>query len=390
MVTCLLSGLKVFGSGYPKKERIIRVVNGLHAFHIYANEFWIDHLLVVGKSEQGFEQSPLLCSLLDALSSELGELRKLDQELPKDQDISKVDLEIQCLASRKGLYEAGKNALMARSMRGFMKRVSNEGEYQDLLSGDRSIDKNSETSAEAQCLAGVLARYQRTVQSLLPLQDIPGVSMAVLERFKSSHRSLAFTCRLAGCMRATVGFEDDVSRQHHEQRHIQAFNRENPDKGEPPSPAEGNKNWVFDEALNLKMGSDSDLDPEGKPKTALSTDPSVHMTAVDSAYCSASKASCEIDIPQTIDEETLDDVASDITDNLSIDVPLPSRNEYIRLFTEKLGYEVLAGQSEAIPAKQIIPELSQLLRAFSLRLSAAEGPGTKNRKAGNFARQHKE
>ena len=76
----------------------------------------------------------------------------------------------------------------------------------------------------------------------------------------------------------------------------------------------------------------------------------------------------------------------DLTTYLSI----CSQKGYIKLFTERLGDAVLAGLPGAVHAKQSIPELSELLRAFSLRLCATEGIGTKNGKAGNFARQHKE
>jgi len=131
---------------------------------------------------------------------------------------------------------------------------------------------------------------------------------------------------------------------------------------------------------------DSEFDPDSGRKVAAS----VGMTAGDSAYCSASKASLEIGDLQATGEERPDDVASDVTDNLSIDVPLTSQKGYIKLFTERLGDAVLAGLPGAVHAKQSIPELSELLRAFSLRLCATEGIGTKNGKAGNFARQHKE
>ncbi|KAF4437906.1 NACHT domain-containing protein [Fusarium austroafricanum] len=44
-VTCLLSGLKVFSQGFSEPERVLRVAKGVHAFHVYATEFWTEYLL---------------------------------------------------------------------------------------------------------------------------------------------------------------------------------------------------------------------------------------------------------------------------------------------------------------------------------------------------------
>ena len=65
-----------------------------------------------------------------------------------------------------------------------------------------------------------LSLYQSTIQSLLPIRAFPSTSMEDLDRFKKSHKALAFTCRLSGCARSTIGFENDRLRTEHEQSHI--------------------------------------------------------------------------------------------------------------------------------------------------------------------------
>jgi len=44
--------------------------------------------------------------------------------------------------------------------------------------------------------------------------------MEDLDHFKKSHKALAFTCRLSGCARSTIGFENDRLRTEHEQSHV--------------------------------------------------------------------------------------------------------------------------------------------------------------------------
>jgi hypothetical protein len=60
--------------------------------------------------------------------------------------------------------------------------------------------------------------------------------MEVLERFKRSHRTSACTCRLGACARATIGFEDEVSRGEHEKGHVKHLYCEEPGCQYPPFP----------------------------------------------------------------------------------------------------------------------------------------------------------
>ncbi|KAK4076202.1 transcriptional regulator family: Fungal Specific TF [Trichoderma harzianum] len=44
-VRCLLSGQQILAPLYPDSEKTLRVLHGLHGFHMYATEFWADYLL---------------------------------------------------------------------------------------------------------------------------------------------------------------------------------------------------------------------------------------------------------------------------------------------------------------------------------------------------------
>lgn len=43
-VACLLSGLTVFNNSYQEYDRQLRLIKGLHGFHVYATEYWTDYL----------------------------------------------------------------------------------------------------------------------------------------------------------------------------------------------------------------------------------------------------------------------------------------------------------------------------------------------------------
>ncbi|KAM5354528.1 hypothetical protein ACJ41O_001175 [Fusarium nematophilum] len=55
-VTCLLSGLRIYTPSSPTHARLLQTLSGLHAFHNYATEHWVDYLLchVSSPSEEGY------------------------------------------------------------------------------------------------------------------------------------------------------------------------------------------------------------------------------------------------------------------------------------------------------------------------------------------------
>jgi hypothetical protein len=67
-ITCLLSGLKVFQPDYPHLERSLRVLKGLHGFHVYASEYWVDYILSIVTSQDALSQPDLLSAIIHDLS----------------------------------------------------------------------------------------------------------------------------------------------------------------------------------------------------------------------------------------------------------------------------------------------------------------------------------
>jgi hypothetical protein len=126
-VACLLSSLILFQSKSPDDDRISRVVNGLHSLHVYANEYWLDHLLAVGSVEPGFDHSSRLYALMSILSSELAKMENMNPKQRQDRDVATDDARIQCLKGLDGIYQTARATLHARSAKYLDSETLGEG-----------------------------------------------------------------------------------------------------------------------------------------------------------------------------------------------------------------------------------------------------------------------
>ncbi|KAF4968621.1 hypothetical protein FSARC_3996, partial [Fusarium sarcochroum] len=215
-VTCLLSGLKVFRQTYPEHDRLIRVAKGLHGFHVYANEFWTEYLLTYATSDDITTQDSslslicLACKLADALE-------RLDPVNAADTSSSKLaDERLVYLRQYKVLQKHVERALRVRSNENFESRVLQDQPLETSKQRRRSRLISDEIST-------MLTFYQETVESLLSQGYCPGLTADELEHFKVSFRFAAFTCRLASCSRATIGFETSKLLKEHEKSHLQWY-----------------------------------------------------------------------------------------------------------------------------------------------------------------------
>lgn len=200
--TCLLSGLRTFAAGYDPQERRLRLVRGLHAFHVYATEYWTDYLLECVTKNTDY-QSPMFKLAMRLAST-------LEHTTPAPRTIDQLDGKLNCLSPHPLLLKHVSWALLARS--------------QARL--DQDILGSSETSTEPLTPDGVslmLTSYQAAVEKILSLESLPGASSEELETFKSQLRSSAYTCRLRSCPRATLGFDNAGLRDKHELNHTSGY-----------------------------------------------------------------------------------------------------------------------------------------------------------------------
>ncbi|KAF2441418.1 hypothetical protein P171DRAFT_434119 [Karstenula rhodostoma CBS 690.94] len=201
-ISCLLSGLRTFAADYDPQERLLRLVRGLHAFHVYATENWTDYLLACF-TDNPDPQSPIFGLAMRLAST-------LERNTPAPSTINQSDDQFGCLFPHPLLLKHVSWALLARS--------------QTRL--DQDIMGSSEAFTEPVTLDGIsmmLIQYQAAVENILELESLPGASCGELDRSKSQFRSSAYTCRLHSCPRATVGFENAVSRDKHELNHTSGF-----------------------------------------------------------------------------------------------------------------------------------------------------------------------
>jgi len=226
-ITCLLAAVEVFNKDVPEQTRLLRLVKGVHALHIYSTEYWTEYLLANAASLQGLQASPALISLgsrlveaLDTISSACP--RQLES-LP-----GVADDRLRFLDPHPKLKRQVDKALLARSI----KRMEWEILDQTGMSlvfvffSHGAFLNRYVVVTDIRPLDGVstiLNSYQKAVEIILDQDSCAGASTEELELFKTHFRTSAYTCRLRSCPRATLGFDTEKLRHEHEIGHAGGF-----------------------------------------------------------------------------------------------------------------------------------------------------------------------
>lgn len=136
-VSCLLSGLEVFNDVCDEQTRYLRLVKGIHGFHVYATEYWTDYLL-----NEAVVTSPIdTSSSLFALASRLAcTLDKTVAPLQHTNTIAVLDERMKALQQHEIIYRHVEHALKARSR----KRLESEllQDYCTFKFSRRTIDSS--------------------------------------------------------------------------------------------------------------------------------------------------------------------------------------------------------------------------------------------------------
>ncbi|QYS94528.1 hypothetical protein H0G86_001857 [Trichoderma simmonsii] len=201
-VRCLLSGQQIFAPLYPDSERTLRVLRGLHGFHMYATEFWADYLL----SSLKFDQAQFFDSEFFTLSCRLAESFIAAETNCEDADGSPSDPRLTLIRQKDyRLYKMVKVVLLEQNKEA-IEVVS--------LHDDTTCIQHDNISRDVITLK---KKYQTLIQKLLNYSNYPGISFQQLEQFKQNFRTSAFTCRVWSCPYATLGFNNMDSLTHHEE-----------------------------------------------------------------------------------------------------------------------------------------------------------------------------
>lgn len=126
-ITCLLSGLHVFSDAYNEQDKLLRLVKGVHAFHIYATEYWTEYLLTTAADCGGLEASPTLLSLAYRLTDVLEKVPLAPPSQPTTCSTT-VDDRLSLLGQHSVLQKYVENALLARSQKQLEHEIQKLGE----------------------------------------------------------------------------------------------------------------------------------------------------------------------------------------------------------------------------------------------------------------------
>jgi hypothetical protein len=111
-VSCLLSGWKIFIDTCDEQTRSLRLIKGVHGFHVYATEYWTDYVLNEAVDINPMESfSPLF-----VVTSRLVDI--LDERFPPQQpnnSLNSSDRRLEALQQQIVLHRQIEYALLARS-----------------------------------------------------------------------------------------------------------------------------------------------------------------------------------------------------------------------------------------------------------------------------------
>lgn len=114
-ITCLLAGFRIFDTTYNTNERNLRILKGLHGFHIYATEYWLEDLLCSNATIcDDHEVASLLYLTAKALADRLNTAR-LSAEISVQQESDTLDTRLDKFANLGAIYDMLRSALRERS-----------------------------------------------------------------------------------------------------------------------------------------------------------------------------------------------------------------------------------------------------------------------------------
>ena len=114
--TCLLSGLEVFCPTYSTHDRALRVLKGLHGFHVFAHEYWIDCVLHALSPSDVKHQYPKLLLVLHGLSDKLASLGGSSLAQDEDGNLT-LGNQLELLKGFPALYSNGIAIFHARNQK---------------------------------------------------------------------------------------------------------------------------------------------------------------------------------------------------------------------------------------------------------------------------------
>ena len=215
-LTYLLSALKVFDPAYPQQAKHERLVKGFHGFHLYADRYWVEYLLFLGKSPH-LESGSLpagFWALISQLSEVLEPLSNFPTAPTDDGEFVPGVDGLQFLKGWRAIHREATSALKDQSLRSIKDEIKRDNASRDCRSSNPAA-----TSMPVLGFKSALGNFQKTIRLLLTAHDVAGVSFEDLQHFRNAFRTSAYTCSLKACPRVGLGFESEKLLRDHEQSH---------------------------------------------------------------------------------------------------------------------------------------------------------------------------
>ena len=221
-------------------EKILDVAKGFHGLHLYANEFWVAHLLEYVEVNTELDQNMLdpvlervlaLCDIHDFIAlptddTEEGEnlvsreSRQLDGDHPALQKLE-AHLDIRdflrnIIEYREKTHEAQLQASgggYTSAQLDLHPQTEMPLTHKDLPILDPALDPSM--------FSKLRAEYIRLVHQILSMSHVDGISDIHQAKFRNTEGKSAFVCRFQGCLRSTDGFSNGSECEEHELSHVQ-------------------------------------------------------------------------------------------------------------------------------------------------------------------------
>ncbi|KAI9791132.1 MAG: hypothetical protein M1816_004363 [Peltula sp. TS41687] len=210
-IAYLCSSFDLIDPRVPSGDLLIRVGEGFHGLHLYANAYWLDHLLSyvdMSKSLDTDASSPLVTQLL--------RLCETHQQLLDTVQNTSISRSLPLTAAQSDKRMGGLSGYpeihaIAQQVLGSRQRTI-DYQPQNCLEDTRAVDDYT-------LFNRILQSYNDIVQELLSARTVLGLRQEALTLFKERYGPFAYVCRHYDCERATAGFSSRQALAKHEDIH---------------------------------------------------------------------------------------------------------------------------------------------------------------------------
>ncbi|CAI6332928.1 unnamed protein product [Periconia digitata] len=184
-------------------QNTINIAKGMHGLHLYANEYWIEHLFSYLDANGGIhtdvEADCVLLVCLDNLTRIFRVNDTFYYRAPADHSTTALpDRRLELLTQYPDVMEIIRGQLEHRA----------EQEKEGSIIHDYTL------------FGEIRKTYYSKVATLLSSQEFPGLSADELQRFQAAYGPTALVCRFSNCIHATIGFPTESLRSEHEKTHL--------------------------------------------------------------------------------------------------------------------------------------------------------------------------